>query len=275
MAARIRTIKPDFFRHEKLYLAEHESGLPLRVAFAGLWTVADREGRFKWRPRDLKLDCLPYDELNFEDVLNALQATGFVTKYEVNGEQYGLIPSWLKHQCINVRESKSTIPSHEDESASICMHVHARGEGKGREGKGSGREGFMSDAKPSDVVKPKRREYPEDFENFISTYPKNGASKPEAFKSYLKALKEADHETIKRGAEAYSRHVERGGALVAHATTWLNQSRWTVDYDNLADGNHSRAGGGHKPRQFSTAEVADAVVAQHNSNGNREGGEIS
>ena len=47
--ARIRTIKPEFFRHEALYEAEHETGLPLRVAYAGLWTAADREGRFQWK----------------------------------------------------------------------------------------------------------------------------------------------------------------------------------------------------------------------------------
>ena len=57
--ARIRTIKPEFFRHEALFEAEQATGLPLRVAYAGLFTAADREGRFKWSPRSLKLDCLP------------------------------------------------------------------------------------------------------------------------------------------------------------------------------------------------------------------------
>ena len=32
--ARIRTIKPDFFRHYDLYQAEKETGLPVRLAFA-------------------------------------------------------------------------------------------------------------------------------------------------------------------------------------------------------------------------------------------------
>jgi hypothetical protein len=69
--ARIRTIKPEFFRHADLYEAEKETGLPLRLAFAGLWTAADREGRFKWRPRELKLDCLPHDDVDFSRVLDA------------------------------------------------------------------------------------------------------------------------------------------------------------------------------------------------------------
>ena len=59
--ARIRTIKPEFYRHHDLFLAEKESGLPLRLAFSGLWLCADKEGRFKWNPNQLKLDELPYD----------------------------------------------------------------------------------------------------------------------------------------------------------------------------------------------------------------------
>ena len=69
--ARIRSIKPELYRHYDLFVAETESGLPLRVAFSGLWLCADKEGRFKWKPVQLKLDVLPYDELDFSNVLFA------------------------------------------------------------------------------------------------------------------------------------------------------------------------------------------------------------
>ena len=109
--ARIRTIKPQFFRHRKLFLAEQQSGMPLRLAFEGLWIVADREGRFRWEPDELKLDCLPYDEVDFAEVLNALAQHGFIHRYEVNGDSYGHIPSWHKHQVINHKEAKSQLPA--------------------------------------------------------------------------------------------------------------------------------------------------------------------
>jgi hypothetical protein len=89
--ARIRTIKPEFFRHADLYEAEKETGLPLRLAFAGLWTAADREGRFKWRPRELKLDCLPHDDVDFSRVLDALTTRGWLVRYAVDGVEYGAI----------------------------------------------------------------------------------------------------------------------------------------------------------------------------------------
>ena len=108
--ARIRTIKPEFFRHLELYYLEKETGLPLRVAFPGLWTVADREGRFRWQPEVLKLDVLPFDDLDFSRVLDALLTRGFIVKYEVSGKRYGYIPTFKEHQFINNKETPSILP---------------------------------------------------------------------------------------------------------------------------------------------------------------------
>lgn len=103
-------IKPAFFKHADLYAAERESGLPLRIAFAGLWTVADREGRFKWKP-DLKPDVLPYDECDIMQVLAALERHGFLRSYVVAGKRYGLIPSFRDHQTFHKTERASTLPA--------------------------------------------------------------------------------------------------------------------------------------------------------------------
>ena len=111
MRPRIRTIKPEFFKHEDLYDAEQASGLPLRLAFAGLWTCCDREGRFPWRPRMLKTEILPYDACEFGAVLDTLAQHGFIVRYSVNGEQFGCVPSFPKHQAVNNREQPSDIPA--------------------------------------------------------------------------------------------------------------------------------------------------------------------
>ena len=151
--ARIRTIKPEFFRHAALYDAEKASGLPLRLAFAGLWTAADREGRFRWQPRVLKLDCLPYDECDFGEVLEALARSGFIMKYEINGESFGCIPGWKNHQFVNNRETPSKLPAPIEGKAEEPRVVDASGTREsndiaGREGerKGKGRE---TDAAPN------------------------------------------------------------------------------------------------------------------------------
>lgn len=109
--SRIRTVKPQFFKHEGLFDAEIEHQLPLRLAFAGLWTCADREGRFKWRPRSLRSEIFPYDDIDFSRVLDALATCGFIVKYENSRELYGYIPSWKSHQVINNKEKESLLPA--------------------------------------------------------------------------------------------------------------------------------------------------------------------
>jgi hypothetical protein len=147
---RIRTIKPEFFHHEELFEAEVQTKLPLRVAFAGLWCIADREGRFKWEPRRIGVQVLPYDGVDFSRVLDALTTRGFILKYRVNDVCFGCIPSFLKHQVINNRESQSVLPDPEGNIEETPINTeefdasstrepredHAcTKEGKGREGK--------------------------------------------------------------------------------------------------------------------------------------------
>jgi len=161
---RIRTIKPEFFHHEGLFEAELETKLPLRVAFAGLWCIADREGRFKWEPRRIGVQVLPYDAVDFSRVLDALATRAFVLKYRVGDACFGWIPSFLKHQVINNRESQSILPDPEGnieqtpintEEIDACptrapRDDHAgQGEGKGREG--NGKEGVSQKALSPDL----------------------------------------------------------------------------------------------------------------------------
>lgn len=148
--ARIRTIKPGFFKHDVLFDAEKASGLPLRVAFAGMWTVADREGRFKWQPRVLKVDVLPYDDVDFAAVLDALSAAGLIRRYTVDGKEYGLITSFKEHQHVNKNEAPSTLPPPDDAKMvtapsndgerTIKEPSSHHEEWKGREQEGKGRE---------------------------------------------------------------------------------------------------------------------------------------
>src|SRR3954469_21908670 len=96
IVGRIRTVKPELFTHEDLYLLEKSTGLPLRFGFTGLFTCCDKEGRFKWKPNILKLACLPFDDVDFSRVLDALWTAGFLVKYSVDRVEYGFIPSWKK-----------------------------------------------------------------------------------------------------------------------------------------------------------------------------------
>jgi len=141
MLARIRTVKPDFFRHEKLQdlEAENPAKCPMLV-FAGLWGHCDKAGRFLWRPRTLKLDILPFLPFDMAETLGLLVSAGFIERYAVDGVDYAWIPSFEDHQRINGKESqepeKYPEPP-EKQAGSVGEATETTGrEGKGREGKG-------------------------------------------------------------------------------------------------------------------------------------------
>ncbi|MGW8286347.1 MAG: hypothetical protein ACWGPR_11585 [Candidatus Deferrimicrobiaceae bacterium] len=125
--AHIRSIKPEALKDADLWDLEVETGLPIFRAFAGLWCQADREGRFKWKPRELKIEVLPFWDGDFGEVLDALARAGFVRRYEVDGRVYGHVRSFLDHQRPNAREAKSKIPP-PPVDACTETHVHAGAE---------------------------------------------------------------------------------------------------------------------------------------------------
>lgn len=156
--ARIRTIKPELFKHEILFDLEQELGVPVRLIWAGLFTICDREGRFKWRPRSIKADVFPFDSFDLSRVLDALVTRGFLVRYAAGADEFGSIPSWKAHQFINNKEPQSMIPEPPKNLSVDALVtrespvVHAtetRGvkEGKGMEGNGKVREGEVAPEK--------------------------------------------------------------------------------------------------------------------------------
>ena len=104
--ARARNIKPGFFANEDLV----ELGFATRLLFAGLWTLADREGRLEDRPKKIKIGVFPADDVNVDAMLQELHDSGFIERYVVNGARYVQIANWHKHQRPHHTEKASEIP---------------------------------------------------------------------------------------------------------------------------------------------------------------------
>lgn len=104
--AYIRTIKASFFTSDDIV-----SLSPLaRLLYIGLWTEADREGRFVWRTGNFKLRLLPGDACDINELCCELVESGLVIPYEADGKLFAEIPTFKAHQSINVKERKSVIP---------------------------------------------------------------------------------------------------------------------------------------------------------------------
>ncbi|MGM5532505.1 hypothetical protein ACP3UV_21970 [Mixta calida] len=104
--ARSRNIKPGFFTNDELA----ECSPLARLLFAGLWTIADKEGRLDDRPKKIKALVLPFDNVDCDDCLKQLDDRGFITRYSVNNSDYIQINNWKKHQNPHCKEAPSEIP---------------------------------------------------------------------------------------------------------------------------------------------------------------------
>lgn len=127
--ARIRYLKPEFFKDEDL--SEHPYWI--RLLYAGLWNIADKEGRLEDRSRRIKVEIFPYDTIDVEKGLQALSKTKtnsnrpFILRYTVNDKKYIQILSWDEHQKPHHTEKESKIPIY-----SFKGNGEGNGEGNGK-----------------------------------------------------------------------------------------------------------------------------------------------
>jgi hypothetical protein len=134
--SRIRTIKPQFFTSEDIV----ELSLGARLLYIATWCEADREGRFVWKPKTFKMRYFPADNLDTSVLAGELIDRGLLVLY---GDGYAYIPTFVKHQHVNPRESPSILPapsttreSHVNHTSSTRRHatVTCSQEGNGKEG---------------------------------------------------------------------------------------------------------------------------------------------
>ncbi|WP_225784477.1 hypothetical protein [Xenophilus sp. Marseille-Q4582] len=103
--ARARNIKPGFFKNEDLA----ECTPWARLCFAGLWCLADREGRLEDRPKRIKGELFPADTVDVEPLLQELQRWKFILRYEVDGLHAIQILKFKEHQTPHYSEKPSVI----------------------------------------------------------------------------------------------------------------------------------------------------------------------
>jgi len=105
--ARSRNIKPAFFQNEDLVELDYST----RLLFIGLWCLADKAGRLENRPKKIKMQLFPADDLDLPRAILGLAEKKLVTLYVVDSVEYIEVVNFLKHQNPHHKEAQSTIPS--------------------------------------------------------------------------------------------------------------------------------------------------------------------
>jgi hypothetical protein len=93
--ARIRSIKPEFWRDEKIATLENKLA---GYFFIGLWNVADDEGKFQFSPKSLSLQMPIFRSKEVVTYLSELTQKGLIR--ESADSQWGLVVNW-NHQKID------------------------------------------------------------------------------------------------------------------------------------------------------------------------------
>lgn len=229
--ARSRNIKPGFFRNEELV----EQPFETRLLFIGLWTLADKEGRLELRPKKIKLEIFPADDVDVSLELSRLSQAGLVNAYMVDGRACLEVCNFKKHQNPHHREAESELPASDSEGAQPYDFKGAsESRGKPRNYEESradssflipdsgfpsnGTSGSDAPSETATPAKPKAKPsaYTEDFETFWLTMPKRPGSNPkrEAFQCYGARLKEGfSAEEILAGASRYYEYLKAIGNL--------------------------------------------------------------
>jgi hypothetical protein len=226
--ARIRTVKPEFFRHEGLQDLEAASpGAHCMLVFAGLWGHCDKNGVFEWKPRQLKLDILPFLEFDLNATLALLMGAGFIRKYAVNGREYGVIDTFADHQRVTGKEwtEPAKFPTEDgresDKDAPEKQQGNA-GETNGKqqgESSRSGREGKGRDSASVPDVSPTKRAKPRTL--ISPDLPLDDGMREAA----LKRFPDCDAEEMHRQFVAH--HVAKGSLMAswrAAWTTWIGNA---------------------------------------------------
>lgn len=103
---RARNIKPGFFRDAELV----ECSFAARILAIGLWSAADREGRLEDKPKQIKMEILPADNVDIEELLLELHTHKHIIRYEIKGVKYIQIRKFADHQSPHFTEKPSSIP---------------------------------------------------------------------------------------------------------------------------------------------------------------------
>lgn len=232
---RARNIKPAFFKNDEL----SELTITARLLFIGLWCYADRDGLFEERPKKIKAEIFPYDNLKVEHITQALAAlvtSGFlIVFHNSNGNDIMQIVNFKKHQSPHHNEKPSVLKDiiktcDQGSNNLLPKEVPLPPDIRNEE------LGTMNDDIRNDDSRDRDFNLwcSRDFDLFWKEYPKKVGDKKKAKESFINKCKESKLSggfiTLLLNAVKLQKRSKQWkkdkGEFIPHPTTWLNGKRW-------------------------------------------------
>jgi len=246
---RARNIKPGFFDDEIL------AGLGpyAQLLFAGLWCLADRDGKLEDRPARIKAHIFPYYEPkpNVITLLDKLCHCHFIQRYRVGNDAFIAVIKFREHQRPHPHEAASKIPDPDNINDSDVMACHDNVITEPYNGSKCKPDSLIPDslipdslitsAVTSDGGSDKNL-LASTFEKFWAAYPKK-KGKQDAIEAWKKANPKNGLVEIILSALTVQRTwpewTKEGGRYIPRASTWINKRLWedeaTIDDQPQAD----------------------------------------
>lgn len=195
--SRIRNLTSDFFLNEDVA----ECSANARLLLLALWTMTDREGRTRDKPKQIKVRSLPYDDVDIEPLLCELDQHHLIQRYQWDGERFIEILNWRRWQSPDERQEALYPDSNGQVSPNKAKD--------GQSGK-SGAHSFAAPAPPNGT----RPENPAWMECIIGV-------NPDAESAFLAAVEERWPQCGHGEEEVRARAIELRGDKLAECPTVL------------------------------------------------------
>lgn len=244
--ARMRTLKPEFFRDKKIQQLSPTAAL----VFQALWCMADDGGVAPADPERVYGEMfIGWAKIGLKETtlaLTQLYGSGRVVLFRVGDDQYAEIPSFARHQQPK-NPSKFRYPRPEQEvtgnttpalpqpypSPTYQLSVN---QSSGDQSSGNQVSGNQSSDTPP---------VPDLFAEAWAAYPpRPGHSKAGAQRAWTARLKEGhDPQTLLAGIRAYARYTQGSDPqFIKHAATFLGPDRhWEADWTPRPPPNKAQA----------------------------------
>ena len=238
--ARIRSVHPSLFTDE----AWVSCGPLARILYIGLWTDADDQGLFEWKPLQIKMRLLPGDAGDVPGMLAELEGAGLICSYDVGGKRYGAIANFRKFQ--RPQKPNAIHPLPENIAEYVAMPSTDTDPVRNHSATSTVTDKPMEDGGEEVEKKeplsptPTKAAYPEDFEAAWKLYPHRTrrSSKPDSLAQWRK-LSPAERLSLPAACARYRRlGAEPKGECGAPAMErWLKRGlhlNWTDDGEPIA-----------------------------------------